>query len=150
MPDMTCAIQGLPLASLDVDEWAELTWRLAQQVSPEDLIAGLPASRRCSLPPTSPLFYYPHVWMSGATSGASDPKVTAPDDILRLAPIWWAKGASLTGSRSLWRGALGGKIAIRIRIWLERIRAIAFVHRLIIIVALLAGGLVAVKVFMPT
>jgi len=118
LPDMVCALQQLPLGSVDVDEWAASAWRLARQVPPTELVARLSAARRRALPRTCPLLHYPHPWMPqlprsrGAGVGTQAVVATAnipAQDMLLLAPVYRCKHVpSRATGTALLRGLLAG------------------------------------------
>jgi len=116
LPDVALVIQGLPLDSLDVDEWAATAWSLAKRLPPDELLRRLPAPRRRALPATSPLMHFPHAWMPQARARAGAPSATLADEELRAsAPVYapprrfggcpWSRGGgpgSLLTSRAAW------------------------------------------------
>ncbi|CAK0898030.1 unnamed protein product, partial [Prorocentrum cordatum] len=89
---------GLPLQSVDADEWAAMARRLAQQVPPDELIARLPLARVRALPPSCPMLHFPHPWMGrcGGRAGSS-----REVDVCRLAPCY--TGARPRKASRLWR-----------------------------------------------
>eukprot|EP00927_Polykrikos_kofoidii_P059498 TRINITY_DN54647_c0_g1_i1.p1 TRINITY_DN54647_c0_g1~~TRINITY_DN54647_c0_g1_i1.p1 ORF type:complete len:419 (+),score=62.49 TRINITY_DN54647_c0_g1_i1:170-1426(+) len=95
LPEMVCLMQQVKWGQLDVDDWAARTRLLAEKLPPQELMMNLPTNCRLELPVTSPLFHYPHPWMTGPL----------PEDTLavsRLSPIYGAEGeAALKGCQKL-------------------------------------------------
>lgn len=89
MSEMVPAMQSLSLVDLDVDEWAVDARTLAVRLPPEELISRLPPRVRDSLPPSSPLWHFPHPWMQARL--ADPPLFPGPSkavNMLDLAPIY--------------------------------------------------------------
>lgn len=90
MSEMVPAMQSLSLADIDVDEWAVDARKLALQFPPEQLILRLPSQVCDSLPPTSPLWHFPHPWMQPRLE--EDPPLfpgpSRASNVLDLAPVY--------------------------------------------------------------
>jgi len=89
LPEMVCAIQSLPIAELDADDWASHTRRLMRRLPPEELLARLPLECWQALPVTSPVLHYPPPWASGVDMAKACPAaLVSGADMSRLAPIY--------------------------------------------------------------
>jgi len=91
LPEMVLLLQNLPYASLDVPKWAERTWQLSKQLPPETLMYRLPRQIKKTLPYTSPLFHYPHPWISRPKKMRSLTFMSERRSVFELAPIYAAR-----------------------------------------------------------
>jgi len=111
LPEMVCAIQNLPLADIDADEWASHTRRLMRQLPPEELLAHLPLEHWRALPVTSPVLHYPPPWAAGVDRAKACPAaLVSGSDISRLAPIY---SGVLPQSQPIARHRSAATLAIR-------------------------------------
>merc|ERR1712014_372161 len=89
---------------LDVDDWAREARSLAQRLRPDELISRLPRHLQRALPPTSPLFHYPHPWMRSKADGFSAVQDMSPRDASRVAPVYAnGHGVPACGAHRSWR-----------------------------------------------